>query len=332
MDTNDRLTRAASLISSREQLLAAGRTALELKQAVRNGELLRIRRGWYARADEWQFEHAEIRHIARVLATARVTKCRQVFSHVSAAALYGLPLYRFSDERVHVVEPAESRNRNTRRVVRHRADLDELSLQQVGPLYATSIDQTVLDVARYESLELAVACINEAARLMAIHPDDRVGWIALLRDLLARQPDTMGNENARRALRFADPSAESPLESVSLLYLRLLGFEVRTQVEIIGSDGGLYRVDFELVGLNVFGEVDGKVKYVDPEFLQGRTPDEALHRERHRQNAIINVGENRMIRWGDRELESLAGFSQFLAACGVHPPAVPRKARFTSQL
>lgn len=70
----------------------------------------------------------------------------------------------------------------------------------------------------------------------------------------------------RAALAMADAQIESPGESRTHLLLHSLGLPVRLQVLI--RDGSFAaRVDFEVVGLPVIVEFDGRVKYTDPQVL-----------------------------------------------------------------
>ena len=69
---------------------------------------------------------------------------------------------------------------------------------------------------------------------------------------LDAMPGTRGKARARRVLQFVSASAESPLESLFRLQLARLGFDVQTQVVVEVPQGKNYRMDFELVGYDVF--------------------------------------------------------------------------------
>jgi hypothetical protein len=74
--------------------------------------------------------------------------------------------------------------------------------------------------------------------------------------------------------------------------------------------------DFEWPDELLCGEFDGLVKYRKPEYLQGRTPAEALTDEKRREDRIRATGR-RVIRWTWSELSSPETFGAFLAAAGV---------------
>src|SRR5690606_22191579 len=123
----------------------------------------------------------------------------------------------------------------------------------------------------------------------------------------------------KRLLRLAEPGADSVLESVSRLYFTLLGFDVRTQVAIPGPHGHDYRVDFEIMGCGVFGEVDGRVKYTEATMTRGRSAEEVFFEEKRREDWIRGTTSQRPIRWGAADLRSLEIFAQFLRGVGLHP-------------
>lgn len=332
MEMRRKLSDLGSQLRSRAQILALGTSARELEQAVSSGKLRRLRRGWYADGEVWRILHAEDRHLMRVVAAARAAIRQPVFSHVSAAALHGLPLYRHEGTRVHTIGPTPAFARSSTRVLQHAAVIDEAEVQVIGPLRFTCLERTVIDVARTESPELSVACADAAARLAGEGSETRQQWIASLRQRLVSQPGLPGNAAARLALGHADGSADSVLESVSRLYLQLLGFEVRSQVEVPSPNGAPFRVDFELVGCDVFGEVDGMVKYSDDGILRGRSPHQVVIDEKRREDWIRGTTGKRIIRWGASDLVSLETFARLLRSYGVLPPLVPPRPRSSGSL
>ena len=115
---------------------------------------------------------------------------------------------------------------------------------------------------------------------------------------MAELPQTRGVRRARQVLRFLDGSSESPLESLYRLQFARLGFTVRTQVRVAARDGGFYRMDFELVGYRVFFEADGKSKYLEDQYLRGRSPGQVAIDERNRENWVSGSLDYRVVRGG----------------------------------
>lgn len=94
---------------------------------------------------------------------------------------------------------------------------------------------------------------------------------------------------------------------------------MRTPVAIPGPHGHDYRVDFEIMGCGVFGEVDGRVKYTEATMTRGRSAEEVFFEEKRREDWIRGTTSQRLIRWGAAELRSLEIFAQFLRGAGLHP-------------
>lgn len=98
-----------------------------------------------------------------------------------------------------------------------------------------------------------------------------------LRAVLADCHPWPGINRAEAVVAFADPNAESPLESVSRVVLAEQGLPPpETQVEIADEAGPFARVDFLWRAFRTIGEADGLEKYSDPGVLRA----EKLRQER----------------------------------------------------
>lgn len=327
MIARDLLSQTSALLRSRQRLRASGLGDRALSAALERGELRRLRPGWFVEETVWRSLYPERRHLLKVLATAAVSSRAPVFSHYSAAVLHGLPLYRFENGKVHTTVSAPFDGHSSRRVTRHTFPVDESALVGLGELRFTGLQRTVLDIARIGSRELALGCADAALRQVSDNQAQRHRWLDAVRGRLEEQPGRAGNVLARDVLSMADGGAESVLESVSRLYLLDLGFTVRTQVPVRSPNGGLYRLDFELVGYDVFGEADGRSKYVDPEMRNDRSAAEAVLQEKRREDWIRGVTRKRLIRWGFTDIDTLSKYAAVLRRFGVDPPAVPRRGR-----
>lgn len=111
------------------------------------------------------------------------------------------------------------------------------------------------------------------------------------------------------------------LESVSRLQLLRLGFEVELQVPVASPSGGYLYMDFELLGLRVYGECDGDFKYTDPELRGDRTADEVVVKEKKRDNWVSGLTNYKMAHWGARDAMTTHRLGQLLK--GYHVP-LPR--------
>ena len=88
------------------------------------------------------------------------------------------------------------------------------------------------------------------------------------------------------------------------------------QVAIEGASGQVYIVDFWWPEFNMIGEFDGNAKYTDPEFLRGRTPEQALIDEKRREDDLRAAGHG-MTRWHWQIACSLNRLRAHLLAAGI---------------
>lgn len=113
------------------------------------------------------------------------------------------------------------------------------------------------------------------------------------------------------------------LESVSHLQLRRLGFDVALQVAVPARVRGHYFVDFELLGLGVFAECDGKSKYTDTVLRGGLSAEEVMYREKRREEWIASTTGKRVVRWGYADVATPMTLAQLLESYGVPIPNPP---------
>lgn len=320
MDSARLIADALPHLWSRQQLRARGMTERGIEQALQQEQLHRIRRGWYADGEFWKAAFSESRHLLEMLATVTASPKEPLFSHESAAILHDLPLYRFRGTRPQTVVSLHSRTNSSSKVSRRARKLDEVAFVRIGPFVCTSLSGTVLDVARSASREVAVGCVDAALHKLGGTARAQEAWRNRWLEQLASQPHTLGNASARSVIKLADGGADSVAESVSRLYLLDLGFDVATQVRVRSPTGSEYRIDFELRGLGVYGEVDGTSKYIDPQMAEGKSTQQRLLDEKEREDWIRGVTGFRMIRWGARDLTSAAELGERLEAFRVPLP------------
>lgn len=101
----------------------------------------------------------------------------------------------------------------------------------------------------------------------------------------------------RQGLRWADPAAESYLESVSRVAIRQSSLPLpAVGVPLMGDDGVTRWVDFWWESDRLIGEADGLLKYTDVD---------ALVQEKLREEALTARGD-RLVRWGMRQVRPSA--------------------------
>lgn len=272
-------------------IITARGLSLEGRDARRlRHDHVRVRRGVFFEAEGWQRAGREQRHLVRMRAVAETRRSPPTFSHVSAGILWGIPIVGPHLDRVHLAAVAGSVARTKNGVVWHHGALDPDERDERRGFAVTSFRRTVVDLACSLPFAAAVAVVDHAMRSAEVDPSrteyvgaDREGLLEALASVGRRR----GVRPARAAIDFGDPRSASPGESISRANIHLLGFPPpELQVSFPRVDGGVDIVDFDWPDFDTFGEFDGLGKYVKPEFLKGRTTQEAVLREKTRENRI----------------------------------------------
>ncbi len=191
---------------------AAGFDFTEVDRMRRRGELRRIRRGAYEDGNRDAAEPAE-QHRRLIDATLRQSSVGAVVSHMSAAALHGLPIW---NDRL---EPgALSRSRASGGKVRrwthlHVAPLADDDICVVDGIGVTTLARTILDLGRTLSMERSVP-IGDAALALGLSREElvesalrAVGWPGIA---AARRRDRLPRRPERERRRVVQPSCLPP--------------------------------------------------------------------------------------------------------------------------
>ncbi|SDQ45167.1 hypothetical protein [Microbacterium sp. cf332] len=260
----------------------------------------------------------------RAHALSAVATRDPVFSHVTAAALHGLPVHRGDDARVHTLElgaaPAPSRGD----VVRHRHYVAATDITSVDALRTTNLARTLFDVLCAESAETATAAMDVALRSVAWRGRgvyEAAAAAALSAAVAARiehAPGARGIRRARFVAAIADGRAQLPGESVSRLWMLQLGAaQPALQYPVAIGGGRCAFLDFAWPTLRRFGEFDGDGKYLDPALTAGRSPRDVLRDQRERESRIVAATGWTPVRWGWERLGSRTAFAAFLRSHGL---------------
>lgn len=121
-----------------------------------------------------------------------------------------------------------------------------------------------------------------------------------------------------RAWAFADPLAESPLESEARTLLHQLRFPAPALQQKVHTRRGSFWVDLSWPDAQVALEVDGRVKYFDDAFMAGRDAREVHYREKLRREALEEEGWT-IVRVGLAELRDGEALHRRLAVAGLFP-------------
>ena len=320
--SREHLAAAAQSLVVVADLADVGERSRVFRSRARN-ELQTLRRGLHLPSDVWAELSREDRHRLLCLTSAEVLAEGEAISHRSAALLRGLPLVGGWPTRVETTVRAASGLTSTTALRRHRRAGHPIVEQLLG-LPVTSEAQTVVDVAATCPFASAVVVADAALwRADRTGGEDGVGLLrADIAALTQHLGAARGSARARRVIEVADHRADRPGESLSRVAMIELGAELpELQVEVVGLSGRHYWVDFGWPELGVVAEFDGKAKYTDPEFLRGRTAQQAVYDEKLREDDIRPM-VNGFGRWDWETARSLD-----LMAGRLHALGVPMRSR-----
>jgi hypothetical protein len=251
-----------------------------LARAARAGDLARIRRGSYADSAAWLALNPTQQHFLRVIATSAAARTPPVFSHESAAVLSGFPIIEGLPHRLQITVPPGSGLKSNKLVVRHEAPLDPSDVIDIDHLRVTRIDRTAVDFIAGRSF-LSGACAAEwLLHTGRLQPTQ-------LAEAIERRRPFRGSRKAEAVARFASALSASPNETLCRVRFEQLGYpQPEQQREYRRSRGRVFTVDFYWPEFDVICETDGRIKYEDPEYLAGRTPQQALWEEKMREDEL----------------------------------------------
>lgn len=268
--------------------------------------------GLYVRPSYWA-ERNPIEQALHAMRALQQLHPAWTFGGPSAAIALGLavsyayawPLRVTTSRRAH----ARQRPGILRPVVDGDASVDANGLR------TTSLARTAFDCLREMPLTHGLAVADSLLRChrvekglfverLASFPHNAAGWL-----------------HAQEVAALADARAESGGESVARARMILLGYEVPDlQVELPNIvDGGTYFGDF---GWRlderrlIVGELDGGDKYVDPAMTGGKSVEEVLRDERHRESRVTAL-DVRVMRFTYADAMNDAVFTRILDAFEV---------------
>jgi hypothetical protein len=267
----------------RPGLLAAGVTDDEVRRLRRRGELVAVERGAYLDPADPRLRRPEERHLLQVAAALPRIAKDAVVSHQSAAVLYGLPVWNMPLSRVHVTRAKRSGALRTGRLHAHTAPLDADEIVLVGEVAVTSVQRTLVDLARTLAFEEAVAVLDAALHKHLVTR-------AELATALERTARWKGAPKARRAVDFADPRPMSVGESRSRVAMARMGVATPVlQWKVVGPGGiVLGTADFGWPDHGYAGEFDGFVKY-GRLLRPGQVPADVVFAEKRREDGMRTV-------------------------------------------
>ena len=281
-----------------------------LRDRHTRGELVRLTRGAYIDRRVWDSLKPHEQYSARVVALARAAPST-VFSHESAAAMWGLPLLDHATLDLHSRIAPTTGGRSITGMRRHGLGVEPLPTR-IGGVQVTSLALTLADLAG--SRELASATVPLDGGLARPNGPSR----ADIARAIAALGDPRRRVRALRALDFADARSQSPGETFSRVQIHALGFPTpELQVEIRDRHGLAGVVDFAWPKLSIVGEFDWHVKYGrEREYDRERPDRDILIEEKRREDRIRRVVRG-FARWDWAEARDRGRLSAILEAAGL---------------
>jgi hypothetical protein len=316
---------ARRALHTRSQLVERDVASGELRRANGSGALVRLQRNSYVSRTPFAELLPSAQHRMRVVAAVEQMRGGSaIVSHLSAAVLHGLPLYRFVEQPIQVTLAGGRRASSRPGLQRHQGRLADDDIVDVDGILCTSLQRTVFDVARTGPFETALACADGALRRecvdgRAFDPVAQEEWRDQMSERTRCAPGARGIVQARRVIAFADGRAESVGESVSRVQFVRLGYTVEPQMAVAGPRGRLYYADIALPNEQVFWEFDGAGKYSDPKMRGGMSADDVLLKEKRREDWIRAVTGWKVCRGGFPDIATPEALAARLAAFGVEP-------------
>ena len=256
------------------QARQAGYSAGEIQRLARSGQWIAFRRGVYVARDflvELQGGTSVVparRHFLDA-AAAVIAVGQAVVSHESALSVFELGVLDVPATVTLTRPRAVSRRCRLTGVTVYQAAVPPGHRDVCLGVPVTTPARTVADLARKLPFRKAVTVADAA-----LHA--RLATQSGVRGVLADCANWPGAAQARRVVQFADPKAESALESTGRVVFAEQGLPApESQVQITVRSGLVFRADFLWKRYGTIAEADGLLKYSDQSVLR----DEKLRQE-----------------------------------------------------
>ncbi|MFT4220670.1 MAG: hypothetical protein QM611_09150 [Microbacterium sp.] len=256
-----------------------------LRRMLETREWVRIVPGVFARAVDWRALKPIERHRAKVLETLHRMTAPAVVSHRSVAAAWGIDTLGAWPRHVEITTERASGGRTSGLVRRYGLGLSDVERMPFAGRHVTVPAQTALDLARSLPFAEAVAAVDQA--IWQGRDGGPLTTLGEVEDLLELAEPRRGDVRARRVLEFASPLAANVRESQMRVLVVALGFSTpRPQERRVLPSGRVAYGDLYFPEDDHWLEVDGRGKYLSPEFGLERDPAMIVIDEKNRENEI----------------------------------------------
>jgi predicted transcriptional regulator of viral defense system len=265
--------RVAGIVTTAE-LAAAGFSCDRIRVLARRGDLYQVGRGVYANGPRAReiLAIADGRQLLQLAAAVAVRGPGTVVSHESAAYLHSIDLLAAPQAATLTCPPGRGWSAGPS-VRLHAAALPAEHVTTMARLPVTTPARTVVDLARTLSFRAGVVTADSALRGKLITR-------AELTAVLATCSRWRGARRAADVIEFADGRAESALESIARVAFADCGLPPPDlQVWLGGTVEPVGRVDFYWKQYRTIAEVDGAIKYADPQRARAQLRRDSLLRD-----------------------------------------------------
>lgn len=322
------------------KLQSIGLNSRELAVRSNKGELIRVRRGIYVESAPWQALSLGQKYGLRAAAFGHLAGTEPVFSHQSAALLWGLWMVG-TPTKLHVLTETTVGGRSRKDVSRHVGSLTK-DVLRCGQFLVTDKLTTTMALINKLSFPYAVAVCDSSLRTPKPRPTDNIflslsadpqrlgdatweheltqGPPLLLSELRAAAlelPSAAARARAQAVIDFSSADSGSAGESISRAKMHLLGFPApQLQRRFVLRDGSNAFVDFWFEEYKVAGEFDGRGKYLRAGWGGGKSIQDRVLAEKAREDQIRAQGVG-FVRWTWDEMQNRERFAWLLRQAGL---------------
>ena len=270
-------------VSCRATLLADGMSDQHLAALVRDGTLVRIRRGQYADGAAWRSLSRADRH--RLLTRGVMLRAHPgtTATHVSAALEWGAPVWDLSLEVAHTTRRDGKAGRRRDDWIQHCNVLPAEDMTMRNGIPVSVAARTCVEITTVADVERSLVVVNGLLHSGAT----TVQEFADCAENARYWPHSLTTD---LVLRLCEPRIESVGETrFDFLCWRQHLPRPTPQVTVHDESGTLVaRLDFAWKDYGVFVEFDGKEKYVKHR-REGETLDDFLMREKRREELVCQL-------------------------------------------
>ncbi|MHA7175484.1 hypothetical protein ACX80D_02415 [Arthrobacter sp. Sr24] len=316
-----------------------GQDRRKLATLQRKGVLVRVRRGNYVDAAEWQTLSRREQYGLRVLTFGQQAVQEPVYCHATAALLWGLWIVGMP-QKIHTRTEVTTSGRSSKEVTRHIGSCTE-GIQRCGPFLVTDKLSTTMQLIDTLAFPYAVAVCDSSLRPRASKGNQNVftspesdpfqhwpEWdpevpqglpltVAQLRAAADALPSRAARDRALKVIEFASALSGSAGESLSRVKMFRLGFPTPILQEPFElRDGKTAKADFWFKEKRIVGEIDGLGKYLKANWSGGLSLADRIIAEKRRENQIRAQGVG-FARWDWKELMDTETFASILRQAGL---------------